>query len=150
MSDRFADPFEPPASAKVARFVFRVGYIDTDRATVMHHGAYVRYLEAARVDFFRQHGLDYNTLERERGLGLPVVEASLRYKLPAYFDDELTVTSWIPHVTRARLRFDATIHRGTELVLQAQVTLCCAELDKLRVCSIPEEIRNAFGKHVSN
>lgn len=150
MSDRFGAVTSPPAGVKSARYELRVGYIDTDRATVMHHAAYLRYLEAARVDFFRAHGLDYNTLERERGLGLPVVEANVRYKLPAFFDDQLTITSWVSLVTRARIRFDATIHRGVELVTQAQIVLCCAELKDLRVCSIPPEIRDMFGAFSNN
>ena len=150
MSDSFGASFKPLAGVKSSRFDFRVCYVDTDRATVMHHAAYLRYLEAARVDFFRQHGLDYKALELERGLGLPVVEANVRYKLPVFFDDQLTITSWISLVTRARLRFESTIHRGTELVTQARITLCCAELDKLRVCSIPQEIRDMFGTYSNN
>lgn len=146
----FAPFSKPPAGAKTARFELRVGYIDTDRATVMHHAAYLRYLEAARIDFFRQHGLDYRTLELERGLGLPVVEANLRYKLPAFFDDQLTITSWITLVTRARLRFEAVIHRDIELVTQARITLCCAELKGMRLCSIPQEIRDMFGAFSNN
>lgn len=149
MSD-VGDVIKPPAGVKVARFDLRVGYIDTDRATVMHHAAYLRYLEAARVDFFRQHGLDYRTLELERGLGLPVVEANVRYKAPAFFDDALTITSWVSLVTRARLCFDATIHRNEQLITQARITLCCAELDKLRLCSMPQEIRDLFGEYTSN
>lgn len=141
---------KPPSGVKIARYVFRVGYIDTDRATVMHHAAYLRYLEAARVDFFREHGLDYNALERDRGLGLPVVEANVRYKLPATFDDQLTITSWVSLVTRARLRFDATIHRDGGLIAQARITLCCAELKDMRLCSIPQEIRDMFGTYSSN
>lgn len=150
MSDTFAATLKPPSGVKVARFEVRVGYIDTDRATVMHHAAYLRYLEAARVDFFRQHGLDYRTLELERGLGLPVVEANVRYKLPASFDDTLIITSWVSLVTRARLRFEATIHRDGQLITQARVILCCAELDKMRVCSIPQEIRDMFGTYSNN
>jgi acyl-CoA thioester hydrolase len=146
----FKASLKPPSGVKIARFVFRVGYIDTDRATVMHHAAYLRYLEAARVDFFREHGLDYNALERDRGLGLPVVDANLRYKSPAMFDDQLTITSWVSLVTRARLRFDATIHRDGGLITQARITLCCAELKGMRVCSVPQEIRDMFGTYSSN
>jgi len=150
VTDSFGAIAKPPAGAKSSRFDLRVGYIDTDRATVMHHAAYLRYLEAARVDFFRQHGLDYNKLERDRGLGLPVVEASVRYKLPAFFDDQLTITTWVSLVTRARLRFESTIHRDLELITQARITLCCAELKDLRLCSIPPEIREMFGTYSNN
>ncbi|MEO8877869.1 MAG: thioesterase family protein, partial [Polyangiaceae bacterium] len=94
----------------------RVGYVDTDKAQVVHHSSYFRFLEAARVEFWRSGGLDYRKLEEETGLGLPVVEAKQRYRMAARFDDLLTVETWVSEASRASIWYDAKIHRGSDLI----------------------------------
>ena len=79
----------------------RVAYADTDRAQVVHHASYFRFLEVARVELWRDNGYDYNAFEQRTGLGLPVVEAHLRYRVAARFDDVLDVETWVSRATRA-------------------------------------------------
>ena len=47
----------------------RVQYVDTDQAGVVHHAAYLRYLEAARIELLRARGIDYRQFEIEVGKG---------------------------------------------------------------------------------
>ncbi len=51
----------------------------TDHAGVMWHGAYLAWLEEARVEALAAVGLDYATLS-SRGLELPVVMLRLEYR----------------------------------------------------------------------
>jgi acyl-CoA thioester hydrolase len=118
----------------------RVGYVDTDQARVMHHSTYLRYLEMARVEHLRERGIDYKVMELDERLAMPVVEATVRYKLPARFDDVLEIKTWIGLATRAKLRFDSVILRDAELLTEAQITLCCVSTDKQRICSIPSAL----------
>jgi acyl-CoA thioester hydrolase len=127
-----------PEGAPTSSLRVRVGYIDTDQAKVMHHGSYVRYLEMARVELLRERGVDYNSFEIDRRLALPVVEVSIRYKLPARFDDALEIKTWVGAVNRAKLRFDSVIMRGSELLTVGQITLCCISVDAQRICSMPD------------
>lgn len=126
------------------RYPVRVQYVDTDQGGVVHHAAYLRFLEGARVELLRARGIDYRRFEIEVGKGLPVTEARLRYKRPARFDDALAVETWVPIVNRAKVRFDSRIWRGEELLCEAEITCACVLLSEMRVCSMDERIRAAF------
>lgn len=118
----------------------RVGYVDTDQGRVVHHASYLRYLEAARIEHMRASGLDYKSFEFDQKLALPVVEANLRYKLPAHFDDLLVLRTWISSVNRAKVRFDSLILRDDKLLTTASIALCCVKLPEGKLISIPKAI----------
>ncbi len=126
-----------PPNVTVTTWRVRVCYVDTDQAGVMHHGTYFRYLEAARVEHLRERGLDYKRFEMDNKFALPVVEANIRYKIPARFDDELAIHTWIGLGYRAKMRFDSVIMRGDDLLTRAQVTLACIRLPEGKICSVP-------------
>ncbi|MBK8171974.1 MAG: acyl-CoA thioesterase [Sandaracinaceae bacterium] len=135
-----------PGEKKTTRYRVRVGYVDTDQAGVVHHSTYLRYLEAARVEYLRTHGIDYKKFEIEGRSALPVVEVAMRYKLPARFDEELEIETWVGVVTRARLRFDCRVWRGTELLTESEITLACVRMPEGALQSMPPEILRACGE----
>ena len=71
----------------------------------MHQGVYLLYFEEGRTGLMRELGCSYAEMER-RGQLLPVVEACLRYRTPARFDEELVVETRVTEVSGARVRFD--------------------------------------------
>ncbi len=123
----------------------RVQYIDTDQGGVVHHAAYLRFLEAARIELLRAAGIDYRRFELEVGKALPVTEACVRYKRPARFDDLLSIETEVGVCNRAKIRFDSRVLRGEELLCEAEITCACVLLSEMRVCSMDERIRAAFG-----
>jgi acyl-CoA thioester hydrolase len=133
------------ASAYVHRHAVRVGYIDTDRGNVVHHAAYLRWLEHARVEYLRARGLDYRLLELDDQMGLPVVEAKLRYRLPARFDDELAIETRVGRLSRATVRFDYAVMRGEERLVEAEILLACVKLPEGKLMSLPDVVRRACG-----
>lgn len=130
-------------NARARTHVVRVLYGDTDKAQVVHHARYLDYLEGARLEFLRAHGLDYRAFEERTGLGMPVVQAELRYRAPARFDDLLEVQTWVSHASRAKVVFEARIRRGDELLLEAAITVACVDVAAGRVVSVVEEVRRA-------
>lgn len=68
----------------------RVRFAETDQMGVAHHGAYVVWFEAARVEWMRERGLSYRELEAS-GLSMAVKEVTIRYRKAAYFDDLLRI-----------------------------------------------------------
>jgi acyl-CoA thioester hydrolase len=81
------------------RFVHRIRtrFAETDAMGIIHHGAYVPYLEAARVELLRHVGHAYDEV-RKAGINFAVLELFVRYRRPLYFDDAVDV-----HVTAANL-----------------------------------------------
>ena len=121
----------------------RVAYQDTDKAQVVHHAAYFRFLEAARVEFWREGGLDYRVFEEETGLGLPVVEAKLRYRAAARFDDLLDVETWIASVTRASMWYGAQIRRKGAILFDGSVRLACVSFAEGQLRKMPDRVLDA-------
>lgn len=115
---------------RTSTYRVRVGYIDTDQAGVAHHTTLLRWLEQARIELLREGGLEYKTWEAGTHLGLPVVEAHLRYVLPTRFDDVAEVRTWVAAASRAALRFDSTVtvEGRPEVVYEAQIRLACVHL----------------------
>jgi len=96
----------------------RVIYGDTDRMGVVYYANYLRYFEAGRNEYFRATGARYRDLETELGIMFPVVEAQVRYKHPARYDDLIRVETRITELKRASLRFDYRVVRtGDERLL---------------------------------
>lgn len=100
----------------------RVRYAETDQMGVVYYANYLVWFEVARVDFIRELGLDYRSMEREDGALIAVVEARARYKAPARYDDELEIRTSLLAVRGAVIRFGYTVIR-----LADGVELCAGE-----------------------
>lgn len=98
---------------EVARL--RVLYADTDAMGVVWHGTHLRWFERARTELMRRTGLPYTALIA-RGLNLPAIEAHVRYRAPARFDDELVLRAAASQPGGVRLRIDYRIERDGELI----------------------------------
>ncbi len=133
--------------SKRSKHHVRVAYADTDQARVVHHASYFRFLEVARVEFWREHGFDYDRFEKDTGLGLPVVEARLRYRAAARFDDLLEIETWISRASRASVWFDAVIRRGDVVIHESSVRLACASFDDGTIRSIPDLLLDRCLEH---
>ena len=68
----------------------KVYYSDTDAYGVVWHGAYLRWLEAGRVEFCELFGYTLPELTA-RDILLPVTNMNVRYKMSARLNDEVVV-----------------------------------------------------------
>jgi acyl-CoA thioester hydrolase len=85
-------PFSPPLDPAVYAFHHdvRARFAETDAMGIVHHAAYLPWLEEARAEWLRALGHPYAELRAE-GTDTAVVEVHLRYRAPARFDDVVTV-----------------------------------------------------------
>src|SRR5487761_2205986 len=83
----------------------RVRYAETDQMGVVYHANYLVWFEVGRVEFIRQLGMDYKSMEQEDGAMIAVAEATARYKAPARYDDELIVRTSLAGVRGSIVRF---------------------------------------------
>lgn len=129
--------------SKRGEHVCRVRYQDTDKAGVVHHAAYLGFLEAARIEFFRDNGFDYAAFERETQTGMPVVDASLRYRAPARFDDELVIETKIVEASRFTARVSGTVRRGDRVLVESTVRLACVHMTLETPTRMPRALYDA-------
>lgn len=106
----------------------RVSYVDTDAAQVVHHATYLRYFEQARVEFLRANGWDYNAWLQRDGLGLPVAENTVKYRVPARFDDQLEVHTWVALARRSALVFQYEILRDGQRLTEGTTKCACTTM----------------------
>ena len=86
----------------------RVRYSETDQMSVVYHGNYVPYFEMGRVEWLRNKGISYKSLE-ESGIALPIVSMTINYKKPARYDDLLTVVTKFKSQSSVKVEFDCEI-----------------------------------------
>jgi acyl-CoA thioester hydrolase len=92
----------------------RVRYAETDQMGVVYHANYLVWFEVGRVEFIRQMGLDYRSMETEENAMIAVVEATARYKAPARYDDELIVRTTLAGVRGSIVRFRYAVVRAVD------------------------------------
>lgn len=97
----------------------RVLYFDTDQMGVVNNVHYLRYFEAGRAEWIRMRGRAYRDMENE-GFMLPVVEAHVRYRQPARYDDLIVVAAGPTQVSAASLTFSYALYRKEGRVLLAE------------------------------
>src|SRR4029078_13147171 len=86
----------------------RVRYSETDQMGVVYHGNYAQYFEMGRVEWLRNIGVSYKSME-DNGIMLPVVSLNMQYKKSARYDDLLTVKTIFKKLTSVRIEFDYEI-----------------------------------------
>jgi acyl-CoA thioester hydrolase len=92
----------------------RVRYAETDQMGVVYHANYLVWFEIGRVDFIRELGMDYKAMEREDGLGIAVVDVSVRYRAPARYDDELVIETRLLAARGPIIRFGYRVVRDAD------------------------------------
>ena len=105
----------------------------------IYYARYLDLLEAARGEFFRHLGITFQQLQ-ESGTLFPVIEARLRYKGAARYDDVLRIEVWLTELERVRLNFAYRILNEQRKLLVEAATLhaCASTTDNLK--RLPEEL----------
>jgi acyl-CoA thioester hydrolase len=104
----------------------RVRFCDTDLMGIVHHANYLAYFEAGRVEWLRRRGVTYASWA-QRGMHLPVVEATVRYRAPARFDDVLEVETTLAELRGLSLRFRYRLLRSGTLLAEGATRLACVD-----------------------
>lgn len=128
-------------------YLHRVRYRECDPMGVVYHTHYLDYFEAARTEALRDLGLAYRQLEAD-GIIMPVVEASIRYRRPARYDDLLAIETRFEDVPQTRVPIHYKVRRDgeTPLLAEGRVTLCFLDAAHRRPIAAPPKVREAFGQ----
>lgn len=117
-------------AAATARTTVRVRYAETDQMGVVYYANYFVWCEIGRVEFFRQLGHDYKSMEVEDDCHLPVVDASCRYRASARYDDEVIIEVRVTRLRGPLIKFGYRMLRAGEageetLLAEAETTHIC-------------------------
>lgn len=123
----------------------RVRYGETDQMGYAYYGVYAQYYEVGRVEAMRMIGYSYKEVEA-KGILLPVIDYSIQYKKPAFYDDEITVVTTIREMpSGVKLPFEyECFNQNGELLNTGKVTLVFISKTSNKVTPIPDWFSNAL------
>jgi len=123
---------------------FRVSYSDTDQMGFMHHSNYFKYYETARWELFRSIGIPYPEIEKE-GIILPVVNASVKFIISAFYDQEITINTQIKSFKGPRIVFEYQgINETGKIINEALVIVACVRKSTGKACLPPKKIKEVI------
>ena len=108
----------------------RTRFAETDAMGVVHHAAYLPYLEEARVEYLRSIGHPYDAVRAGDDAGgreFPVLEVAVHYRRPLRFDDEVDVALHVGAVTRTTFQIAYLISVGDEARATAVTVHGCVD-----------------------
>lgn len=131
----------------VSETKIRVRYGETDQMGYAYYGIYAQYYEVGRVEAMRVLGFSYKDVE-EKGIMMPVLEYSVKYKRPAYYDDEVTVVTTIKEMPDGvKLHFNyECFNQKKELLNTGFVTLVIVDKTTGKPCKLPVWFDTALRK----
>jgi acyl-CoA thioester hydrolase len=94
----------------------------------VHHARYWIYFERARVELMGLLGMRADSLDGSR-LGIVVVKASVEYKSPSRFLEELVVEQGCRSIGASRTILCYRIQRGATLIANAEMVLAFVDGD---------------------
>lgn len=125
---------------KEHQYTTRIRYAETDQMGVVYHGNYAVFFEMGRVEWLRNMGVSYKSME-ENGVMLPVVSLTMNYKKPAKYDDLITVKTIFKSQTSVKIEFDYEIYNeNNELLTMGYSMLVFVNMKTGRPTSPPEYV----------
>ena len=116
----------------------------TDHGGVMWHGAYVGWLEEARVEALAATGLPYERMTAA-GLEMPVVNLQIRYREALRLGDAVVLSSQSEPQKGVRWPWRTRFLRRGVCIAEAQVDLVLLRTDSRQVLRHPpESLAQAF------
>jgi acyl-CoA thioester hydrolase len=125
----------------------RTRFAETDAMGVVHHAAYLPYLEVARVEFLRSIGHPYDEVRAdpdEGGREFPVLEAWVQYRGALAFDDEVDISLVVGAVTRTTFQIAYLLSVAGQPRATAVTVHGCVDRSG-RPTRLPEWVRRTFG-----
>ena len=123
----------------------KIYYHDTDCGGVVYYANYLKYLEQARTEFFAEKGLSIKELS-DNDTVFVVLRQEIDYKSPAFYGDQLQITTRISRSTPVRIEFEHEIKKpGGQLVCSARTLTACVSRD-LKPKPIPEDVKGRISQ----
>jgi len=121
---------------------YRVSWVDTDAAQVVHFSNYFRIVERAEEEMYTQLGLSFNEIRQKYNFWLPRAEALCKFKAPAKFGDMLEVNLTIGEIMDKAVKYGFTIvnKKSEQLIAEGYVVIVVADKKSGHAINMPKEL----------
>ena len=128
----------------------RIGWWDTDAAAIAYTARFPQFcMEALEAWFIDRLGVDWYTLNRERGIGTPFVHLSIDFRSPLTPRDELATEVRLAWLGGSSLRFALTGRAGERLVFEGRFACVFVDAGAMRPAPAPEALRPALEREAA-
>jgi acyl-CoA thioester hydrolase len=126
----------------------RVRYADTDKMQFVYNGKYLEYFEIGRTELLRSTGLPYAKVEKE-GYQLPLIEAGVKYKQPAVYDDLLEIEATLRELYSPKVHIEYVVRRKEtkELIAEGFTTHMFIRTDTKKAVRPPKIYIDVLSKY---
>lgn len=129
-------------------FQKRIRYGETDQMGYLYYGNYALLYEIGRSEAIRDLGVSYAELERTYKVMMPVLQVESRYKKPIYYDELVTIRTFLKEIPTKIIQFDHEIYNAKmQLCHTALVKLCFIDMDTQKMVLTPSYITEPLSKH---
>jgi acyl-CoA thioester hydrolase len=113
---------------------------------VVHHAAYVVWLEESRSAWMRANGSSYAEFEKD-GLVLAVSEVNIRYRQAARYDQQVTIRCWIEEVRSRQVTmcYEVIDTESGAILAKACTKHICLNIEG-QVTPMPQKWRDLMSK----
>ena len=113
-----------------------IRFAETDMMQVVHHAAYLPWLEMGRIAYMKARGAPYTEIARTHNLS--VVDVSLQIRHPLVFGDIVHIVTTLDSFGSRKLRFSYELwaRQKTLLVATGSTEHICVDLEG-RAARIP-------------
>ena len=98
------------AMATTSSTTIRVRYAETDAMGIVHHAVYPVWMELGRSDLLRKMGQGYSEWEAQE-VFIAVAELRVKYRVPAHYDEQINVRTWVKEAGRRKVVFAYEVTR---------------------------------------
>jgi acyl-CoA thioester hydrolase len=124
---------------------FRVRHYELDSFGHVNNVVYVNYMQEAAIEASRDAGFG-PVWYKERGVGWVIRQLSIRYYLPASYDDELEIKTWVSDVRRVQSTREYLMTRTVDgaPIARARANWVYLDLQTGQPARLPDQLKDAF------
>lgn len=120
----------------------RVYYEDTDSGGVVYYANYLKFMERARTEWLRSQGFEQDELIAKENVIFAVRSVQADYLLPARFNEEIVVNTWVLKKGKASITVEQVVKRNNDTLCKAVIKIACLDAKSFKPAVMPENLYN--------
>ncbi|MBA3807613.1 MAG: acyl-CoA thioesterase [Solirubrobacterales bacterium] len=126
----------------------RVRYGECDPQGIVFNANYLLYFDVAFTELWRAAVGPWQEMV-ERGVDAVVAEASLKFRAPARFDDELELHARVTRLGTTAITTEIDVMRGGELLVAGVLRHVCVATDTWAKTDMPDWVRGGLSRYAA-
>ena len=116
----------------------QIRYDEVDKMGYVYHGNYAKYYHISRTELLRKIGFSDKSME-SHNIIMPIIELNIKYMKPIYYDDIITITTYMLNIPGARMKFLHEVRNtDDELINEATSTVVFVDMDSRMPMRAPD------------